>query len=171
MSIYLVLGLVGTAVLLLSLVLGDLLDGVFDGLAGDWFSTEIVGSFFAALGFGGFIAQQAGAPDSVALIAGLGAGVVFGGLGAWLTRLVRGGSTDHTPSSDDLIGHEGTVVSAVPDDGFGSVRIYLGGHTITMNARAETALEAGTRVHVTGVVSPTALRVAPVWNSLPSTDV
>lgn len=170
MSTYLVLGVVGLVVIAVSLVAGDLLDGVADGLAGDWFSTEVVGSFVSALGFGGAIAVSVGAPGWLALGVGLGAGVVFGALGAWLTRLVRGGATDHTPAADDVVGHEGVVVSGVPADGFGAVRIHLGGHTLRFNARAELELDAGTRVHVTGVLSPTAVSVAPVWSALPPTD-
>ncbi|QCW52167.1 hypothetical protein FE634_20215 [Nocardioides dongxiaopingii] len=170
MSVYLVLGLVGLAVLAVSLVVGDLLDGVLDGLSGDWFSTEVVGSFVAALGFGGLAAEQAGAPGVVALGVGIGCGIFFGALGAALTRLVRGGATDHTPATDDVVGHEGLVVSGIPADGLGNVRVYLGGHTLSLNARADVVLDAGTRVHVTGVLSPTAVTVAPVWNALPSTD-
>lgn len=170
MSAFLVLGVVGLLVLLVSLVVGDLVDGVLDGIAGDWFSTEVVGSFVAALGFGGAIGLQAGLPTPIAVVVGLGAGVGFGSLGAWLTRLVRGGATDDTPTVDDTVGREGVVVSAIPGEGLGAVRIYLGGHTLTFNARAELELEAGTRVHVTGTLSPTAVSVAPLWSALPPSD-
>ncbi len=60
MSVYLVLGIVGLLVLAVSLLVGDVLDGVLDGaldgLGGDWFSTEVIGGFVSALGFGGAIA-------------------------------------------------------------------------------------------------------------------
>jgi len=161
---------VGLAVLAVSLVAGDLLEGVLDGLSGDWFSTEVVGSFVAALGFGGAAALAAGAPDVVALAAGLVAGAVFGALGWGLTRVVRGGATDEVPAADDVLGRDAVVVSDVPADGFGAVRVVLGGHTLRFNARAELPLTSGTEVHVTEVLSPTALRVAPTWSALPPPD-
>jgi hypothetical protein len=59
------------------------------------------------------------------------------------------------------------VVSAIPVDGFGSVSVVVGGHTVRLNARADAPLEAGTEVHVTGVLSPTAVTVSPTWTPLP----
>ena len=47
-------------------VLDGLLDGALDGIGGDWFSTEVVGGFVSALGFGGAIAVSLGAPGPVA---------------------------------------------------------------------------------------------------------
>ncbi len=170
MTTYLVLGVVGLLVVTVSLLVGDLLDGVLDGLGADWFSTEVVGGFVSALGFGGAIAVQAGAPGPLALLVGLVVGTAFGAAAAWLTRLVRGGATDGAPQTSDVIGHEGLVISDVPQTGFGTVEVRLGGHTLRFNAAAELALEAGTRVHVTQVLSPTAVTVSPVWSALPPTD-
>ena len=49
----------------------------------------------------------------------------------------------------------------------GVVRVLVGGHPLRLNARADRALETGIQVHVTGVLSPTAVTVAPVWDELP----
>ena len=170
MALFLVLGIVGLAVIAVSLVLGDLHGGALESLGGDWFSTEVVGAFVSALGFTGAIAVQSGAPDGAAVVVGVAAGIVFGAGAASLTRLVRGGATDHTPDAGDTVGHGGKVVSAVPDDGYGSVEVWLGGHTLRFNARSEVPIDAGTAVHVTGVLSPTAVTVAPVWTALPPGD-
>ena len=171
---YLILGVAGLVLLAVSLVVGDLLDGVLDGalggLSGDWFSTEVVGGFVSALGFGGAIALGFDAPDVVAAAVGIAAGVTFGFLAASLTRLVRGGGTDATPSTSDMVGQTGSVISAIPADGLGTVRVRLGGHTLRYSARAEIPLDAGTEVHVTGVLSPTAVEVAPTWSALPPTS-
>lgn len=170
MALFLVIGIVGLVVIAISLLVGDLHSGALDGLGLDWFSTEVVGGFVSALGFAGAIAVDAGAPDGIAVLVGVAAGVVFGAAAAGLTRLVRGGGTDDVPESDDTIGREGRVLTAVPDDGFGSVEVWVGGHTLRLNARSDQALGAGTRVHVTGVLSPTAVTVAPVWSALPPAD-
>lgn len=166
MTAYLVVGVVGLAVLAVSLLLGDLLDGLLDALSGDAFSTAVAGGFLAALGFGGAAAESAGAPVLVSLPVGVVAGVVAGWFAAWLTRLVRDGGSDGTPEADDVLGREGQVVSAVPADGYGTVRVLVGGHVVRLNARADSPLDPGTPVHVTAVLSPTAVTVAPVWGEV-----
>ncbi|CAN5686263.1 hypothetical protein BH11ACT8_BH11ACT8_15300 [soil metagenome] len=167
MTAYLILGVVGLVIISISLLVGDLFDGILDGLGADWFSTEVVGGFVSALGFGGAIAVSAGAPGAVAVVVGIVVGTVFAFGAAWLTRLVKGGGTDEAPRTSDVIGHEGVVVSEVPPTGFGTVEVRIGGHTLRFNASADLGLEAGTRVHVTEVLSPTAVSVSPVWSGLP----
>ena len=174
MTTYLILGIVGLVVLGVSLLVGDVLDGLLggalDGLGGDWFSTEVVGGFVSALGFGGAIAVSAGAPGPIALAVGLVVGTAFAWMAAKLTRLVRGAGTDEAPAAADVVGHQGVVLSAIPDDGFGTIRVYVGGHTLRYNASADLGLEAGSQVHVTSVLSPTAVTVAPMWSELPGDD-
>ena len=171
MTTYLILGIVGLVVLAVSLLVGDvldgLLDGALDGIGGDWFSTEVVGGFVSALGFGGAIAVSLGAPGPVAALIGVATGTAFAWMAARLTRLVRGAGTDEAPVAADVIGHEATVLSAIPDEGFGTIRVHVGGHTLRYNASADLGLEAGSRVHVTSVLSPTAVTVAPIWTELP----
>jgi membrane protein implicated in regulation of membrane protease activity len=167
---YLILGVVGLVVLATSLVVGDVLDGVLDGVGGDWFSTEVVGGFVSALGFGGAIAVSAGAPGPVAVAVGLAVGTAFGWMAARFTRLVRGAGTDGTPAAGDVVGHEAIVLSDIPDEGLGTVRVHVGGHTLRYHASADLAIAAGTKVHVTSVLSPTAVAVAPMWSELPPPD-
>ena len=166
MTTFLVIGLIGLAVLAVSLVVGDLFDGALDALAGDVFSSAVLGAFVAALGFGAAAADGFGAPAAVAWPTGLAAGVVFGAFAAWFTRLVSDGGSDATLTIDDTIGRDGRVVTSIPDAGFGVVDILVGGHTMRLNARAEHPIEPGTQVHVTSVLSPTAVTVAPVWGEL-----
>jgi membrane-bound ClpP family serine protease len=163
---FLVIGLIGLALLALSLVLGDVLDGALDALAGDVFSSAVLGAFIAATGFGGAAAQGFGAPTVLALPVGLVAGVVFGSFAVWLTRLIRDGGSDATITTDDAIGREGRVVTGIPADGFGVVNILVGGHTMRLNAKAEQPIQPGTQVHVTSVLSPSAVTVAPVWDEI-----
>ncbi len=168
MTTYLILGVVGLVILAVSLLVGDvfdgLLDGALDGLGGDWFSTEVVGGFVSALGFGGAIAVAAGAPGPVAVAVGLVIGMSFAWLAAKFTRLVRGAGTDGAPAAGDVVGHEAIVLSDIPHAGFGTIRVHVGGHTLQYNASADLELDAGARVHVTSVLSPTAVTVAPMWS-------
>ncbi len=166
MTIFLIIGVLGLLLLGISLLLGDLFDGVADALAGDVFSSAVIGGFVSALGFGAAIAQGAGAPLPLSLVVGVVAGVGFGWFAAWLTRLVRGGGSDDTPATQDAVGREATVLTGIPAGGFGVVRVQLGGHVVQLNAKADRAVEVGTAVHVTGTLSPTAVTVAPVWDDL-----
>ena len=170
MTTYLVVAGLGMALLLVSLVLGDLLDGAFDALAGDAFSTAVIGAFLSALGLGGALAQGLGAPLVVSLPVGVAAGVGFGWFAAWLTRLLRTGTSGGTPATEDVVGHEGVVVTAIPADGFGTVKVLLGGHALRLNARLDAdhplPIEPGTQVHVTGTLSPIAVVVTPTWREL-----
>ena len=99
---------------------------------------------------------------------GIAAGVVVGWLAWWLTKLVKDGGSDGTLTSDDALGRSGRVITAIPADGFGAIRLMIGGHSVQLNAKAEAPVEPGTEVHVTQILSPTAVLVAPVWNELPS---
>lgn len=166
MTTFLVIGVLGLVLLTVSLVAGDLLDGAFDALSADWFSSAVIGGFVSAFGFGAATADALSAPALVAVPVGLVSGLVFGWFAAWLTRLVRGGGSGDVPQVADTVGHDATVLTGIPDGGFGVVRVRLGDHTLQLNARAETELPAGAEVHVTGVLSPTAVTVAPTWNAL-----
>lgn len=167
MTTFLVIGVLGLVLLAVGLVLGDLLDGVTDVLPGDAFSTAVIGAFVAAAGFGGATADALGAPALVAVPVGLVVGVGFGWFAVWLTRLVRDGGSDATPSVEHTLGQAGRVVSAIPEDGLGVVVVVLSGNPVRLNARCALPLDAGAEVYVTTVLSPTAVEVAPVWQPLP----
>jgi membrane-bound ClpP family serine protease len=159
---FLVIGMIGLVLLGISLVAGDLFDGALDALAGDAFSSAVIGAFVAATGFGGAAAQALGAPGLVAILVGVAAGAAFAWFAYWLTRLIKSGGSDDTPSTHDTLGRDGRVISDIPVEGFGVVQILVGGHSLRLNARAEQPLEPGTQVYVTHVLSPTAVTVAPV---------
>ncbi|KRC53309.1 MULTISPECIES: hypothetical protein [unclassified Nocardioides] len=165
MTVFLVLGLVGLGVLLLSLVAGDVLDGPFHALEADWISTAALGGFVSAFGFGGAIADGTGAPLPVSLAVGAGSGVVVGWFALWLTRLVKDGPSDGTVSIGDSVGQVAKVITAIPAEGYGVVRVVVGGHPLQLNASAHLPIEAGAQVNVTGVLSPTAVSVTEVWQS------
>ena len=168
MTTFLVIGVIGLAVLAVSLLLGDVLDGLFDsidGVGGDWFSTEVVGAFVAALGFGGAAAESLGLPVPLSLAVGGAAGLGFAWVAAWFTRLVRGQGSEQPTTSADSVGYEAVVVGDIPASGYGTVEVRQGEHVTRYNAQAELALESGTRVHVTQALSPTAVQVAPLWDT------
>lgn len=80
----------------------------------------------------------------------------------WLTRVFRRSESSYTPRGEELVGVEATVVSQIPLDGMGQVRLSLHGQLITLNARARIELGAGERVWISARLSPTAVEVSPV---------
>lgn len=168
MTVYLALGFVGLALIAVSLIIGDhldaALDGAFNALEGDVFSTAVIGGFVSAFGFGAAAADGAGLPTPPTLVIGGASGVVVAWFAWWLTRLVKDGPSDGTVSIGDTVGEVGKVLTAIPGgDSYGVVRVTVGGHVMQCNASALLAIEAGAEVSVTGVLSPTAVTVAPVW--------
>jgi membrane-bound ClpP family serine protease len=168
---FIVIGVIGLVVLGVSVVLGDLLDSAFNALTGDVFSAAVLGGFVAAFGFGGALVQGAGGPTFASVLVGGVAGVAAGAFATWLTRLVRSGSSDATLEPDDALGRSGRVISEIPDGGLGTVRVVIGGHSVQLSARAAQPIPSGTEIHVTEILSPTAVLVAPVWNELTDPSV
>ncbi|GAA4817348.1 hypothetical protein ACFQ0K_08855 [Nocardioides caeni] len=163
MSIYVVLGIAGLVVLALSLLVGDLLDGAWDALEADWISTAAIGGFVSAFGFAGAAADGADLATPLTLAIAGGSGVVVAWFAWWLTRLVKDGPSDGTVSISDAVGLRAQVITSIPGEGYGVVRVNVGGHTLQLNASAALPIEAGREVDVTGVLSPTAVNVTEVW--------
>jgi membrane protein implicated in regulation of membrane protease activity len=162
-TVFLLLGALGVVLLLVALVLGDVLDGAFEGLSAGFFSTEALAGFLGALGFGGAIALGTTGSTTLAVVIGLVLGVLLGAAAAKASRFLHGtGETDAVRTSD-MVEKIGRVVDAIPESGFGTVSISVGGHITRLNARSSVAVPAGTQVSVTQVISPTAVQVEPLF--------
>lgn len=165
MELFILVGIVGTAMLVLGIVGGELLDGVFDAVGleadGGIFSTEVIGGFLAAFGFGGWLLGST--TDATALVAAAGggaAGVVMGGFAFWLSRTLINVNTDATPTIDDLRGTLGKVITRIPADGLGEVRVHQAGSPVKLSARSDTAIGSGEEIVVVDVLSATQVLVA-----------
>jgi len=164
MTVFLALGAVGIVLLVVFTVIDDHLGGIFDALGGgDWFSGAGLAGFLGAFGFAAALAQSLTGSRTLAIIIGLVAGLALGALVTWALFKLRHTQEAGAPTSAALLGAEGTVVGAIPDDGFGEVKLTQGGHLVKVNARASMALPVGQPVEVTDVLSPTAVRVAPLY--------
>jgi membrane protein implicated in regulation of membrane protease activity len=162
-TVFLVVGAVGVVLLLVALVVGDVLDGALEGLSAGFFSTEALAGFLGALGFGGAIALETTGSSSLAVVIGLVLGVLLGALAARASRFLHGDGEGDTVRTSDMLEKIGSVVSAIPEGGFGVVSISVAGHVTRLNARSSTAVPAGTQVSVTRVISPTAVQVEPLF--------
>ncbi|MBS2936528.1 hypothetical protein KDN32_02090 [Nocardioides sp. J2M5] len=163
MTAFLVVGALGVVLLVVALIVGDVLDGAFEGLSAGFFSTEALAGFLGALGFGGAIALDATGSTSLAVVIGLVLGVLLGALAAKASRFLHGDGEGDTVRTSDVLEQLGSVVSDIPADGFGVVSLSVGGHLTRLNARSSQPVPAGTRVSVTRVISPTAVEVEPLF--------
>lgn len=163
--LFIVVGVVGLALLVVALLFGEILDGVFDAIGvdsfGGLFSTEVIGGALAAFGFGGWVLQQGvGVSTGAAVGGGIAAGVVMGGIAFRLSRALIRMRTDATPAAADLVGALGKVITPIPAGGLGEVTVTRHGQPFKLSARAEEPLPAGTRIVVVAVRSPTSVLVA-----------
>ena len=170
MTVFFVIGGIGITLLLVALFVGDVLEGAlgFDGidslnaLDSDLFSTAGIAGLLGGFGFAGAIGLVTTGSMLVAIIAGLVTGIALGWMAGKLTRVLRRQGSDVAPNTSALIGLEAHVITAVPDGGYGQVRLRHAGHTYTLNAKAPVALDAGSRVWISGVLSATSVEVLPV---------
>jgi membrane protein implicated in regulation of membrane protease activity len=158
---FVVIGGVGIAVLALSLLAGDLLHLGHADVDGP-FSLAAVAAFIGGFGFGGATAAAL-LPGPGPLWAALAAGTVAAVPLAWVaSRLVRAAvtmPTDATPTRGDVIGALGVVVTPIPGEGYGEVRLRLAGQPVKFNAKADRPLPAGARVFVVDAPSATSVVV------------
>lgn len=172
MTTFFVIGGVGIVLLVVALVVGDLLDGALDldgifdidalaGLDSDIFSTAGIAGLLGGFGFGGAIGLALTNMTWAAIAVGVVVGVLLGWMAGKLTAMLRKQGSDVAPSTASLVGVEARVITAVPESGFGQIRVRYQGHTHTLNARAPIALDAGTRVWISEVLSATSVEVRP----------
>lgn len=160
MTVLLAIGGIGVLLLLVSLVVGDFLDGAFE-LGNDIFGGAALSGFLGALGFGGAIALGVFDNLAVAVVIGVVAGVLLGGGVGWLAAKLKQGGDESSVRTSDLTGREATVVGAIPAGGYGQVTLTVAGHLTRLNARSTSEVPTGTPVFITGVLSPTSVTVEP----------
>ena len=167
MTLFLGLGIAGIVLLVLSLIFDGILEGLFGGLLGGLFdgllSLPVVAGFLSMFGFGGAIVLgTTGAGTVVAALSGVLAGVVAGWLAWKLSRVLMRDQTTATPRGEDLVGTSGSVVTAIPADGYGEVLLRLAGQPVKLAAKSPVPVERGTEVWVEATLSTTSVSVRPV---------
>lgn len=160
MITFLLIGAFGIGLLVISLIVGDLLDGFLD-FGGDFFSSAALAGFLGAFGFGGALALDLADSLGIAIVTGVVAGLVVGAGAGWASYQLKQGGDEANVRTGDLTGASATVISAIPADGFGEVSVVAAGHITKLNARSSTPLAAGTPVTITAVLSATSVLVEP----------
>lgn len=168
MTAFLIIGGVGLALVVVSLILHDVLEGAFDGLfdalhidvAAGLFSTPVIGAFLAAFGFGAALTlSSTAAGTTLASVVGLAAGVAIGACAFWLTRGLMRMATDEPVRTNDLVGKPATVVTPIRPGGFGEISLVHAGQRMKLTARAERPVAIGSAVVVVAINSPSSVVV------------
>ncbi|TXR96594.1 hypothetical protein EAO73_34435 [Streptomyces sp. col6] len=167
MTLFLGLGIAGVALLTLSLVFDGILEGLFggllEGLFGGLVSLPVIAGFLSMLGFGGAIVLgTTGAGTLAATAAGVAAGLVAAVLTWRFSRALMRDQTDATPRNEDLVGTSGSVVTAIPADGYGEVLLRLGGQLVKLSAKSPVPVARGAEIWVEAALSSTSVSVRPV---------
>ncbi|MCG7526704.1 hypothetical protein MHW47_19895 [Streptomyces sp. OfavH-34-F] len=167
MTLFLGLGIAGIALLALSLIFDGILEGLFGGLLEGLFSglvsLPVIAGFLSMLGFGGAIVLgTTGAGTLAATLAGVAAGLVAAVLTWKFSRALMRDQTDATPRGEDLVGTSGSVVTAIPSDGYGEVLLRLGGQLVKLSAKSPVPVARGAEVWVEATLSSTSVSVRPV---------
>lgn len=146
---------VGTLLLLLAVLLGDLFDGLLEGfgfdvdLAGGGLLAPIL-AFISLFGAGGLIGQSY-LPGLPSMLVGIGFGLV-GSAGAWwLFRGLRRAEAPGEQGIGRLVGSHGRVTVAIAPGGLGKVEVASRGTTDQYPAVAGTEIALGALVVVTAV--------------------
>lgn len=157
---FLVIGGIGIVLLAVSLLLGDVLGS--DGVDGP-LSLPSMAGFVGAFGFGAAAASALTGTGTLAVFVGLVAGLAIAvpaALGTMaLSRFAARMRTDATPTRADLVGRLGVVVTPIATNGYGEVRVSLGGQPVKLNARADRPIALGARVFVVEATSETSVVV------------
>lgn len=168
-GIFLIIGVVGGILLLLSLVL----DGIFDAFDfGDGpLSLTTIAAFTAIFGFTAFALVGAGLPTPFAGLLGAVAGVLGGAAAWWLSKVIRSAESSTAVSGDELVGSVAGVVLAIPAGGLGEVALVRHGERVSLSATSDTAIARGTQVRIAQTITATSVRVEPITASADSAPV
>jgi len=153
---FIAVGLVGAALLLVFLIFDDFLDEIIPDA--DWISGPVIGAFLAAFGlFGWMVEASSDAGTAVAAAVGAAGGVALGYATMRMTRALMKTPTDGTPSPRDLVGRAGRVVTPIVDGRVGEVLVTIAGQPMKLTAVAGAGQELarGSEVVVVEIASPT----------------
>lgn len=152
--------IVGAAYLLLSVVLGDVLDFIDIEFADGFSATPVLSTALAAFGGGGLLAIKAfDASTGVSVLWGLGAGVVAGALAAGLFMVLHRQEAGEGFAVTELVGARGRCTLAIHPGKEGRVAVQHEGLTRSFSATSSEEIPTGDIVLVLDVVG-TSLKVS-----------
>jgi membrane protein implicated in regulation of membrane protease activity len=141
-AVFLAIGGLGLAFLLISLIFGEIFDAFDTSLDHELdhgpglFSTRVMSIFITAFGGFGAIATHYGLSPLAASGVGFLSGAVFGGLAYSFARFLYGQQATSEVRASELVGQPARVIVSIPAGGVGQVRCRVGEELIDKIARA-----------------------------------
>ncbi len=149
--LFAIIGGVGFAFLLVSLVVGDVFEAVgFDldgGATGTDFGlldSRVIAVFLTAFGGFGVIAAQNGFGAVGSSVFGLLGGIVFAGVVSVFGRFLIAQQASSTVTDDDLVGRTAQVTVAIKPGAIGQITAKIGDERVEKIARAKDGMEIAT---------------------------
>ncbi|HEX5014122.1 MAG TPA: hypothetical protein VFV72_08155 [Candidatus Limnocylindrales bacterium] len=165
--VFVICTLVGGGLLLLSVLLDDIIGGIFDALhigfdIGGVSLMPLLLAFISMFGVGGLFATQVlDVHGGMAAVIGTIFGLAGFGVAYVLFSFMRRSESAEPFSTASLVGHDAFVGVAIPAGRFGSVLVKAEGQTHEFSATSSVDIPAGSTVRVTGTAG-TGLIVANV---------
>jgi membrane-bound ClpP family serine protease len=162
MNLFLWLGLISTAVLVISLIV-DAFDGVLDSFdaldafGGDWLSLPVLAAFVGAFGFATGATIDGLGP--LAFVIGIAVGALFAYGAIRLTRALQDMPTDVTETESALLAAFGRIVTAPAPGRYGEVLLHRPNGPLKVACTAEHPIPVGADVVVVDVRSSTLVLV------------
>jgi membrane protein implicated in regulation of membrane protease activity len=154
--VFVICTLVGGGLLLLSVVLDDIIGGIFDALhigfdIGGVSLMPLLLAFVSMFGVGGLFATQVlDVHGGIAAVIGTLFGIAGFGVAYALFSVMRRSESAQPFSTRSLVGHDAFVGVGIPAGHFGSVLVKAEGQTHEFSATASVDIPAGSTVRVTG---------------------
>ena len=155
--VFVVCTLVGGGLLLVTVLVDDILGGIFDALhlsfdIGGVSLMPLLLAFVSMFGVGGLMATQVfDVHGGQAALVGTGFGAVGFGLTYVLFQALRRSEGENPFSTSDLVGRDALVAVSIPAGRFGSVYVKAEGQTHEFTATSGEDIPNGSPVRVTGV--------------------
>lgn len=151
---------VGAGFLVLSILLGDVLD-VFDFDIGDGVSaTPVLFTAVAAFGGGGLLALKTSElSQGKSILVGLASAFVLGGLALVFFKVLGGQEAEGAFAAEQLVGLQGRCTVAIPPGKSGRVSVHHQGMTRSFTATSEDEIASGAEIVVQEALGNT-LKVA-----------
>ena len=156
-AIFVLCVLIGGALLLITVVLGDVVGGVMDVFhlgvdIGGVSLMPLLLAFVAMFGVGGLFATQVFGldPGKASLVGGV-TGLAGSALVFMLFSVLKRAEAPEAFSLSDLVGQTARVSVGIPAGRFGTVSLSFAGQSQVLTATAERDIPAGATVTVVGV--------------------
>ena len=163
-TIFLLCTLVAGVLLLITVLVDDILGGIFEFLDIDIGGSSLMPlllAFVAMFGIGGLFGTQVlELSGSQASVIGIISGFIGAAIAWLLFRFLRQSTTPPPFSQEDLIGETAYVSIAIPRTQWGTISLEAEGQTHEFRATSSVDIERGQIVDITGVAG-NGLIVAP----------